>query len=321
MILPSPDCRPSSENCGRFPSFLRLHKKKKATRTERWTTTFLGKMATSSPATRHALAPMAEKSPNIPDIKQRLSGMKSPKSAGVKSTVQHECSSPIGAALVAIKLQRAAQALKTQQTAPSSTTKASPIGVKLDKLRFKHPDPAASAVPLGMQDRRSALSTAPVCSVGPSSEFRDLVNKKRAERLDIASKQMRDVDNEEMQAQLQFAGAFIDNILGSVACDLYCENGMATTASASPAVDAPRTDTRIRPWNSSAMNAPRMPGKRGAYNRWVWSPSMGISQEEKWRLCGLSATECGSPQSSYAANDQQQVRVHLEAALLQRASS
>ena len=139
---------------------------------------------------------MAEKSPNIPDIKQRLSGMKSPKSAGVKSTVQHECSSPIGAALVAIKLQRAAQALKTQQTAPSSTTKASPIGVKLDQLRFKHPDPAASAVPLGTQDRRSALSTAPVCSVGPSSEFRDLVNKKRAERLDIASKQMRDVDNE-----------------------------------------------------------------------------------------------------------------------------
>ena len=57
-------------------------------------------MAPSSPATRHALAPMAEKSPNIPDIKQRLSGMKSPKSAGVKSTVQHECSSPIGAALV-----------------------------------------------------------------------------------------------------------------------------------------------------------------------------------------------------------------------------
>ena len=279
------------------------------------------KMAPSSPATRQALAPMAEKSPNIPDVKQRLSGMKSPKSAGVKSTVQHECSSPIGAALVAIKLQRAAQALKTQQTAPSSTTKASPIGVKLDQLRFKHPDPAASAVPLGTQDRRSALSTAPVCSVGPSSEFRDLVNKKRAERLDIASKQMRDVDNEEMQAQLQFAGAFIDNIIGSVACDLYRENGMATTASASPAVDSPRTDTRIRPWNSSAMNAPRMPGKRGAYNRWVWSPSMGISQEEKWQLCGLSAAECGSPQSSYAANDQQQVRVHLEAALLQRASS
>ena len=275
-------------------------------------------MAPPSPTTRQALAPMAEKSLNIPEFKQRLSDMKSPKSAAVKSTVQHESSSPIGAALVAIKLQRAAQALKAQQTAPSSTTKTSLIGAKLDELRFQHPDPAATAVPLGLQDKRNALSTAPVCSVGPSSEFRDAVNKSRAERLDIASMKTRDGDNEDMQAQLQFAGAFIDNIIGSVAYDLYGQNGAATTAPASPVMDAPRADAKIRPWNSSALNAPRMPGKRSTYNRWIWSPSMGISQEDKWRLCGLSATECGSLQSVIAANDEQQVRVHLQAAVCAR---